>query len=99
MDGILIEYTYQGNEALWRHTIQAFIANIEGRDRLRGHFSYQVKKVGDDGRRLHIGMWDSEETLTHLQAQEFFKTFAEQIREFAGDSLQTTRFVHAHGTN
>ena len=34
--------------------------------------------------RVHVGQWDSEETLAHLQLQAFFKTFAGKVGEFFG---------------
>ncbi len=98
MDGILIEYSYSGDEDMWRHAVDAFVGNIEADDQLRGRFSYQIKTRGDGTERVHIGMWDSDETLAHLQAQEFFKTFAGQVQSFAGDSLITSRFQHVAGT-
>ncbi len=98
MDGILIQYELNGDVQAWRHAVDAFIDNVQADDRLRGRFSYQVKQVGDGAERIHIGTWDSAETLAHLQAQEFFKIFAGQVQGFAGDSLKTTRFSHVTGT-
>jgi len=98
MDGILIEYDYAGDENVWRNAVDAFVSNIDADERLRGRFSYRVNTRGDAGSRVHIGTWDSEETLAHLQAQEFFKTFAGQVQSFAGDSLKTSRFHHVAGT-
>ena len=83
MRGITITYTYDGDEAAWRDTVTTFINAIEKDDRLAGRLLYQVA-VADDGKtRFHWGRWDSAETLAHLQAQDFFKTFAGKVQAFA----------------
>ena len=38
-----------------------------------------------------MGRWDSEETLTHLQSQDFFKAFAAKVGEFAGGPPNASR--------
>lgn len=45
-----------------------------------------------------MGRWDSDDTLSHLQAQPFFKTFAEAVQSFAGDSMNAARFECASET-
>ena len=92
MYGIVITYDYSGDEATWQQAVDAFIANIDGDSRLKGRFTYQVNVRADGGGRIHIGHWDEPETLTHLQQQDFFKTFAGQVKDFAGDSLKASRF-------
>ena len=90
MRGITITYTYDGDEAAWRDTVTTFINAIEKDDRLAGRLLYQVA-VADDGKtRFHWGRWDSQETLSHLQAQGYFKEFSGKVREFAGDTLKPT---------
>ena len=95
MFGILIEYEFSGDEAEWKRAVDAFVENIDQDPRLSGRFSYQVNVRADGGGRIHVGGWDTAETLAHLQQQEFFKTFAGQIQSFAGDSLKATRFERA----
>jgi len=92
MTGILIQYQYSGDEADWQAAVDAFIAGINGDARLKGRFHYEVTVQGDGTGRAHIGHWDSDETLGHLQEQDFFKVFAGQIKEFAGDTLDAKRF-------
>ena len=83
MRGITITYSYDGDETAWRDTITTFINQIENDPRLAGRLLYQVA-VADDGKtRFHWGRWDSPETLAHLQGQDFFKTFAGKVRDFA----------------
>ncbi|MBD3664601.1 hypothetical protein [Sulfitobacter aestuariivivens] len=84
MRGITITYSYDGDEAIWRSAIAAFITAIEADPDIAGKFVYQVA-VADDGKtRIHWGRWDSTDTLTHLQSQPYFKTFASSIKDFAG---------------
>ena len=91
MDGIVIRYAYDGDEAVWQRAVDAFLAAIAADADVQGRFGYVVT-VGTDGvSRTHIGRWDSEETLKTLQARDYFATFTEAVRGFAGDTLQATR--------
>jgi hypothetical protein len=91
MDGIIIRYSYDGDEADWQRVIDAFLAAIATDPDVQGRFRYVVT-VGTDGvTRTHIGRWDSEETLKTLQARDYFGTFSQAIKGFAGDTLQATR--------
>ncbi len=96
--GILIQYAYSGDETPWKAATEAFVAAIDADDRLRGRFSYQVNVLGDGVGRVHVGRWDDDETLSHLQAQPFFKTFSEAVQGFAGDSLNAAKFARSGGT-
>ena len=96
--GILIEYELSGDEAAWRQAVDAFIANIDADPRLEGRFSYHVTARGEEGGRVHIGQWDSEETLAHLQSQPWFKEFADVVKASGGDSLKASRFKHVAST-
>ncbi|MCJ8324277.1 MAG: hypothetical protein HRU29_14365 [Rhizobiales bacterium] len=91
MNGILIQYVYNGDEEKWQAAIDEFIENIQSDKRLNGHFSYEVV-CHEGGERAHIGHWDSAETLEHLQLQDFFKIFSKHVKEFAGDTLNPKRF-------
>ncbi len=91
MDGILIQYNYDGEEAPWLAAVEAFIAAVDGDPALAGKFSYRVNVASDGVGRVHVGQWDSEETLAHLQSQEFFKTFAGKIGEFSGGGPNASR--------
>ncbi|NQV21095.1 MAG: hypothetical protein HQ511_06740 [Rhodospirillales bacterium] len=92
MHGIVIEYDYSGDEAEWKGAVEAFVGHIDADDRLRGRFSYQVNVTGDGGGRVHIGQWDDEETLDHLQTQPFFSEFAAKVKGFADGAPKSTRF-------
>ncbi len=92
MYGILIRYTYSGDEDAWRAAVDNFIAAINGDAELGGRFSYSVNVAGDGESRIHVGRWDSDETLALVQSRDYFKTFAGKVQEFAGDSLQPMRF-------
>ena len=84
MRGITITYQYDGDEQVWRAAIDGFIGALNNDPVVSDKFSYQVS-VADDGKtRIHWGRWDSAETLAHVQAQGYFKTFAAQVGEFSG---------------
>ncbi len=91
MYGIVIEYELSGDEAAWRRAVDTFLKNIDGDPALQGKFSYEVNTSNDSGGRVHIGHWDSEETLAHLQSQPFFKEFAGALQDFAGGNLKATK--------
>ncbi len=98
MFGILIEYDFSGDEAEWREAVDTFIGRINADDRLKGRFSYQVKKKLEGNGRVHIGQWDNEETLTYLQSQPFFGEFAGKIKEFSGGGPNASKFEDVTST-
>jgi len=98
MFGILIQYDYDGDEAAWKAAVTEFTDQIDADPALRGKFSYQVNIAADGVGRVHVGRWDREETLAHLQSQDFFKTFAQKIGEFAAGAQQATRLTAAAQT-
>lgn len=91
MDGILIQYQFNGNEQIWQKTVNTFIARISEDADLAGKFHYSVFKTSEPAKRVHVGRWDSDQTLSTLREKEFFKTFTEQMKELAGDSLISVR--------
>jgi quinol monooxygenase YgiN len=98
MFGILIQYNYEGDEATWKAAVTEFVSNIDADPALSGKFSYQVNIAADGKGRVHVGRWDNEDTLAHLQSQDFFKAFAQKVGEFAGGAQQATRLTAAAGT-
>jgi hypothetical protein len=98
MFGIVIEYDYLGDEAEWQTAVETFIGRIDADDRLRGRFSYLVNVRNDGAGRIHIGRWDDEETLGHLQSQPFFAEFAAKVAEFSGGKPKSTGFRNLAGT-
>ena len=76
MNGILIQYIYDGDEAAWRSAIDGFVSAIDGDADVAGKFSYSVSTLGDGVSRVHVGRWPDEETLATLQSRDYFKTFA-----------------------
>ena len=90
MYGIVIRYQFQGDESVWRQAVDAFVNAVDN-DPQAGKFHYTVTSAGDGATRIHIGRWDSEETLKHVQSQEYFSTFAASVKEFAGDTLDAQR--------
>lgn len=85
MRGITISYDYSGDEAPWRAAIEDFISALDA-DPAATNFTYQVS-VADNGiSRIHWGRWDNQDTLTHVQSQDYFKTFAAKVGEFSGGS-------------
>ena len=91
MYGILIQYDYDGDEDDWLTACEAFVTGVNSDPALQGKFSYRVHKAIDGNARVHVGKWDSPETLAHLQAQDFFKAFAAKVGEFAGGDQTATR--------
>lgn len=85
MRGITITYDYSGDEAPWRAAIQDFIDALDG-DPGAANFSYQVSVADNGVSRIHWGRWDSQDTLAHVQSQDYFKTFAAKVGEFSGGS-------------
>lgn len=90
MRGITITYTYTGDETVWESAVADFIAAIDGDPVIAGKFTYQVAIADDKQTRFHWGRWDSAETLAHLQSQEYFKTFARKVRDFADGAPTAT---------
>ncbi len=91
MFGILIQYDYDGDEGPWLAAVEDFVTAIDGDEELRGKFSYRVNIAADGVRRVHVGQWDSDETLSHLQSQDFFKQFAAKVGEFSGGGPDASR--------
>lgn len=91
MGSQLIEYAYDGDEEVWRETIETFLGQVDDDPVLREGFSYHVYLRPDGISRVHVPVWRDEAVLEHLRAQPFFKTFSEKINELAGDSLQVTK--------
>ena len=91
MFGILIQYNYDGDEGAWMAAVEEFTAAIDADPALAGKFSYRVNIAADGVGRVHVGRWDAEETVAHLQGQDFFKRFAAKIGEFAGGAPNATR--------
>lgn len=91
--GICITYEYDGDEAAWEQTCGAFLRAIEADRNVSGKFSYEINR-GKDGRtRVHIGRWDSAQTLASVQSTDYFKAFAASVKSFGGDSLRTRPFA------
>ena len=90
MHGIVIRYSYGGDEAAWRQAIDAFISAIAADGELAGRFHYLVT-VGKDGTtRTHVGQWDAPATVETLQSRDYFKTFSAAVQAMGGDTLQAT---------
>ena len=68
MEGILIRYDYDGDEEVWEQAIRTFVTSIDADEALRGKFSYIVTRVDGSPGRVHMGRWDSDATLEHLQS-------------------------------
>jgi len=92
MLGIVIEYEYSGDEAAWQSAVDTFMGHIDADERLKNKLSYQVNVSGDGSRRIHIGNWDTEETLKYMQSQPYFGEFAGKVKEFSGGGPTATGF-------
>ncbi|MCP4384234.1 MAG: hypothetical protein GY798_22965 [Hyphomicrobiales bacterium] len=91
MEGIIVRYRYDGDDAPWRSTINRFIDAINADEAVKGRFRYSVTIAKDGVGRTHIGRWDSDETLKTVQSRDYFKQFSEAVQEFAGDTLEPGR--------
>lgn len=98
MKNVMVEYIYQGDENKWQQIVVDFINSVEGNEHLSGKFHYQIFTM-PEGRRVHIGRWDSEETLQVLKNQPFFGEFAKAIQQLAGDSFKSQTGFEAFSTN
>ncbi len=87
MQGISIRYECDGDESEWEAVISAFIAAVDADAELSGRFRYVVNKAREGSGRVHWGSWDRPETVQLLQSREYFKAFAAQLKELAGDTL------------
>lgn len=99
MQGIIVRYRYEGDEAAWQAVVDDFIAAIAEDTAARGRFHYTVTVANDNTTRTHMGQWDSDETLKTVQSRKYFKSFSAAIQTFAGDTLQSARMHVARSTD
>lgn len=99
MRGITITYKYSGDETIWHNAMSDFISAIDNDPEIAGKFTYQVATADDKETRFHWGRWDSAETLKHVQAQDYFRTFAGRVKEFAGGVPSATGHDISHKTS
>lgn len=98
MEGIVIRYEYDGDEAPWREAIDGFIAAIDADGDVRGRFSYSVNVAPDGKQRVHIGRWTEAAALETLQGRDYFKAFSATLQGLAGDTLAAVRVSEAAAT-
>ncbi len=98
MDGILIRYEFDGDEAAWRSAVDSFVAGIDADPEVSGGFSYSVNIAADGKHRVHVGRWRDQATLETLQGRDYFKTFAATLKGFAGDSFEAVRITQVNAT-
>ncbi len=91
MDGILIQYKFDGDENKWQNTVNEFITAVNNDSDLKGKFFYSVFKTSEPNKRVHVGRWDTNQTLETLKQREFFAKFTESMQNLAGDSLASIR--------
>ena len=84
MRSITISYKFGGPEGEWRKMVGDFIAAIDGDPEVAGKITYQVATADDRETRIHWGRWDNQDTLRTMQSRDYFKTFAERLRELTG---------------
>ncbi len=97
--GIVIEYDFSGDEQAWRAAVDDFLKEIAADPALAGRFHYEVNVRADGSGRVHVGHWDTEETLAHLQSQPFFARFSSAVQGFADAGLKATKFSRVAGTD
>lgn len=91
MGAQLIEYIYDGDEAVWRKTIEDFFANLRKDPMLADGLTYQVYMREDGRTRIHAPTWRNKLVLDHLNRQKFFADFTAAIQKFAGDSIRFSK--------
>lgn len=97
--GICITYDYDGDEAEWEALVGGFVESIAADSELAGKFSYHVQKAKEGPGRIHIGRWDSPETVQLMQSRAYFKAFAPRLQALAGESLRSRPFTVAFSTD
>jgi hypothetical protein len=90
--GISCSYIYAGDEEPWEQFVDSFMTSIRNDAEIRDRFHYLVNIGRDGATRVHIGHWDSEETLQILMGRSYFREFAVDLHRFGGNSLQATFF-------
>lgn len=98
MAGILIQYTYTGDEAAWEAAVDAFVSGIQNDAEVRDGFSYVVTRQGDEGKRIHMGRWQDEDVLKLMQSRDYFSAFAGFLREHSNGTLTSQRLETVAGT-
>ncbi len=96
--GICVSYDYVGDEAKWESVVSGFVSSIQADQDLAGRFSYTIQKAREGSARIHVGRWDTPETVALLQSRDYFKTFSANLKELAGDSLRPVAFQVTHHT-
>jgi len=91
MQGIVVRYRYSGDEADWKAAMRDFIDAIGADEAVSGRFRYVATVAADGVARLHMGRWDSEETLKTVQSRDYFQRFTAAVQRFAGDTLESVR--------
>lgn len=89
MRSITVWYDYDGDDAAWRAVIDPFIAAINSDENIAGKFTYQVSRATDGNTRVHWGRWDSADTLSAMQATDYFKSFASALQSLIGGPPNT----------
>lgn len=97
--GISCSYVYTGDEAPWEAFVDRFLKNIAADAEIRNKFHYLVN-IGQDGKtRVHIGHWDTPQTVSTLMARPYFRDFADDLHHFGGASLTATFFENYRSSN
>ncbi|MEX0853865.1 MAG: hypothetical protein WD036_11375 [Bauldia sp.] len=87
----LIEYTYSGDEKVWREAIETFLGHIRADPMLSAGLTYQVFVREDGKSRVHVPVWRDKAALDRLQATPYFAAFSSAVKAFAGDSMKVTK--------
>ena len=96
--GIAITYSYDGDEALWTNLCEGFVRAVDDDAEISGRFSYAVQRGKDGASRVHVGRWNTPDTLAKLQSRDYFRTFSQALKELAGETLKTQPFAVTHST-
>jgi quinol monooxygenase YgiN len=99
MQGIIVRYRYDGDEAVWQSVVDGFVQAIADDPAAKGKFRYTVTIAADNAGRTHVGRWDTDATLKTVQSRDYFKAFSAAVQKFAGETLQSTRMRIAASTD
>ena len=87
---ITITYKYAGDEAVCFNVNLIRFENRSRHPTRAGKFTYPSWTRNRRKCIWRVLFWDSAQTLAHVQSQDYFKTFAPAVRDFAGGAPVAT---------
>ena len=90
MKHFLIKYRFKdGSPEAWRDEIERFIAAVEADHALSGQIAYRCMKADNgSGEYYHLAATSDDEAAKALQSRDFFKRYAEQMKQASAGTLE-----------